>query len=90
MPDNHPAHPSPESFKDAARRSQEAGIADETAAYENAIEKNPPPSEMSDEDVIKLAEAEGDAGVPDVQTAAAADAAKERRGSDGEDEAHPS
>lgn len=31
-------------FKDVAQRSQEAGIADESAAYENAIEKDAPAS----------------------------------------------
>lgn len=38
MPDDNAATPSPESFKDAAKRSQEAGIADESAAYESATE----------------------------------------------------
>lgn len=89
MPENDPVHPSPESLEDAARRSQDAGIADESAAYENAIEKDSLSADMTDEDVIKLAEAERDGGVPDVQTAAAADAAKERLDSDGAVEAHP-
>jgi hypothetical protein len=31
-------------FKDVAQRSQEAGIADESAAYENAVEKDAPAS----------------------------------------------
>jgi hypothetical protein len=48
------------------------------------------PEEMSDAEVIKLAEAERDAGVPDVQTAEAAAAAKQRTCDDGEPEAHPS
>lgn len=48
------------------------------------------PGKMNDAEVIKLAEAERDAGVPDLQTAAASAAAKQRTRDDGEPEAHPS
>ena len=48
------------------------------------------PANMSDAEVIKLAEAERDAGVPDVQTARASEAAKQRVRGDEEPEAHPS
>ena len=44
MPDQDNAAPTPDAFQDAARRSQEAGIADESAAYDNAIEGGAPPS----------------------------------------------
>ena len=48
---------------------------------------------LNDKEIVKLAEAERDAGVPDIQTAAAATEAKERAAAttdDGEAEAHPS
>ena len=48
------------------------------------------PERMSDAEVIKLAEAERDAGVPDVQTARAAAAVRQRLTDDGEPQAHPS
>jgi hypothetical protein len=48
------------------------------------------PAKMSDAEVIKLAEAERDAGVPDVQTAEPAAAAKRRSQDLEEPEAHPS
>lgn len=48
------------------------------------------PAKMSDAEVIKLAEAERDAGVPDVQTAEASAAAKRRTRDNGDSEAHPS
>ena len=51
------------------------------------------PMTASDEDVVRLAQAEQDAGVPDVQTAqAAADAKTRLAAQDGESEsaAHPS
>ena len=48
------------------------------------------PTKMSDAEVIKLSEAERDAGVPDVQTAQAAAAARERLQDQEEPEAHPS
>lgn len=44
MPDQDTSATTPDSFKDAARRSQEAGVADESAGYENAIEKGAPAS----------------------------------------------
>lgn len=44
MSDHKPSEPSPSDFKEAAQRSQDAGIADESAAYENAIEKDGPAS----------------------------------------------
>lgn len=50
-------------------------------------------NKLSDTDVIALAQAERDAGVPDRQTAAAAADATERlsdNSDDGEVEAHPS
>ena len=48
------------------------------------------PAKMSDSEVIKLAAAERDAGVPDVQTAEASAAAKRRLQGLEEPEAHPS
>lgn len=48
------------------------------------------PTEMTDEQVIALAQAERDAGVPDMQTAEASAAAKRREATDEEPEAHPS
>lgn len=44
MTDHKPSNPSTDGFKDAAERSQEAGIADESAAYENAGGTSAPPS----------------------------------------------
>jgi hypothetical protein len=38
MSDTNPTDPSAVDFKDAAKKSAEAGIADESAAYEQAIE----------------------------------------------------
>ena len=49
--------------------------------------------DLTDEEVMRLAEAERDAGVPDVQTAAAASDAKQRLATvpaADESEAHPS
>jgi hypothetical protein len=51
---------------------------------------SPDPAKMSDAEVIKLAEAERDAGVPDEQTDQAAEAANQRARADEEPEAHPS
>ena len=52
------------------------------------------PEKMTDEQVVALAAAERDAGVPDMQTAAAAADAKERIANAGDEddqaEAHPS
>ncbi len=36
MSDHKPSEPKPSDFKEAAERSQEANIADESAAYQNA------------------------------------------------------
>jgi len=36
MADHKPNEPKPSDFKEAAQRSQDAGIADESAAYQNA------------------------------------------------------
>jgi hypothetical protein len=36
MTDHKPDEPKPSDFKETAQRSQEAGIADESAAYQNA------------------------------------------------------
>ena len=36
MTDHKPSEPSPQDFKETAERSQEAGIADESAAYAEA------------------------------------------------------
>jgi hypothetical protein len=44
MPEQDTSTMNSSSFKDVAQRSQEAGIADESAAYENAIEKDAPAS----------------------------------------------
>jgi len=38
MTDSNPTDPSEADFKDTAKKSAEAGIADESAAYEQAIE----------------------------------------------------
>lgn len=38
MTDSNPTNPSAADFKDTAKKSAEAGIADESAAYEQAIE----------------------------------------------------
>lgn len=40
MPDKITAEPNPDDFKDQADKSEAAGIADEGAAYTNAIEKD--------------------------------------------------
>lgn len=51
------------------------------------------PEKMTDDEVVALAQAERDAGVPDMQTAEAAAEAKQRLptgGGEGESEAHPS
>lgn len=46
---------------------------------------------MADDELMRLAQAERDAGVPDVQTAAAAAEAKQRQHDSGDEvEAHPS
>lgn len=48
-------------------------------------------AKMADDKIVELAQAERDAGVPDVQTAAAAADAKQRQhDSDAKVEAHPS
>ena len=39
MSDHKPSEPSPNDFKEAADKSQDAGIADESAAYTKAIDK---------------------------------------------------
>lgn len=44
MPDHKPSEPGTSDFKEAAQRSEDAGIADESAAYDNAIEKDGPAS----------------------------------------------
>jgi hypothetical protein len=38
MTDHKPSNPSPDDFSEAAQKSLDAGIADESAAYENAID----------------------------------------------------
>ena len=38
MSDHEPSEPKPSDFKEAAQRSQEANIADESAAYQNAAQ----------------------------------------------------
>ena len=38
MADHKPEEPKPSDFKEAAQRSQEAGIADESAAYQNVAQ----------------------------------------------------
>ena len=40
MSDNKPSEPRPSDFEEAAGKSQEAGIADEGAAYTKGIEKD--------------------------------------------------
>jgi len=49
MTDGNPTDPSAADFKETAEKSAEAGIADESAAYEQAIES-------SDEDDDQVAE----------------------------------
>ncbi len=49
------------------------------------------PTKNADENIVRLAQAERDAGVPDVRTAAAAADARQRRDdTNAEVEAHPS
>ena len=38
MTDHNPSNPSPDNFSEAAQKSLDAGIADESAAYEQAID----------------------------------------------------
>lgn len=38
MPDNKPSEPSLEGFQETAEKSLDAGVADESSAYENAID----------------------------------------------------
>jgi hypothetical protein len=38
MTDHKPSNPSPDDFSEAAQKSLDAGIADESAAYEKAID----------------------------------------------------
>lgn len=109
MSDRDAAAPSPNDFGDVGRRSQEAGIADESAAYmaqdgaEGAEQAEHRPGStgadwdgssdlkaMSDADVIALAAAEREAGVPDLQTAKAAAAAQRRIEDERAPECHPS
>jgi hypothetical protein len=40
MTDSNPTDPSAANFKDTAKKSAEAGIADESAAYEQAVESD--------------------------------------------------
>ena len=51
MTDGNPTDPSAADFKETAKKSTEAGIADESAAYEQAIESD-------DEDNDQVAEGE--------------------------------
>ncbi len=44
MPDHDPSTPDPNGIEDAAKRSEDADIADETAAYENALGRDAPAS----------------------------------------------
>lgn len=118
MSDPDAGAPPASGFGDVASRSQEAGIADESAAYaahgaaeatpiregadarhavdgsgSNGTDQGEPsgaPSQMSDAEVIALAAAERDAGVPDLQTAKAAAAAKGRMQDESDYGAHPS
>ncbi len=45
MSDHKPSEPKPSDFKETAQRSQDANIADESAAYQNAAQ----PTEGGDE-----------------------------------------
>lgn len=40
MADHKPEEPKPGDFQEAAKRSQDAGIADESAAYQNAAQQS--------------------------------------------------
>lgn len=44
MPDHDPSTPDPNDNVDGARRSEDAGIADQSATYENAVGKDAPAS----------------------------------------------
>lgn len=44
MPDHEPSAPNPKDMEEAAKRSQDAGIADESAAYKSAIDREAPAS----------------------------------------------
>lgn len=48
MADHKPEEPKPSDFKEAAQRSQNAGIADESAAYQNAAKGQTDQSEGSE------------------------------------------
>lgn len=49
MPDHKPDEPKPSDFKESAQRSQDAGIADESAAYQNASRKEQGAAEQESE-----------------------------------------
>ena len=44
MSDHNSSTPNPNGFEDAAKRGEDAGSADETVAYENAVRKDAPAS----------------------------------------------
>lgn len=49
MTDRQPDQPLPEDFQENAERSRDAGIADESAGYVNALDKDDSPDEDEDE-----------------------------------------
>jgi hypothetical protein len=60
MSDHNPTQPSMNGSKEAAEKSQEAGIADEGAAYTNAIEK----AEEANPEILQPEESHAD-GIED-------------------------
>jgi hypothetical protein len=48
MTDHKPSNPSPDDFSEAAQKSLDAGIADESAAYENAIDTDTDNDEVAE------------------------------------------
>jgi hypothetical protein len=56
MSDNNPSKPSMSDSREAAEKSQEAGIADEGAAYTNAIDK----AEKANPEMLRPEESQAD------------------------------
>ena len=48
MTDHKPSNPSPDDFSEAAQKSLDAGIADESAAYEKAIDTDDADDEVAE------------------------------------------
>jgi len=48
MTDHKPSNPSPDNFSEAAQKSLDAGIADESAAYEQAMDSGDADDEVAE------------------------------------------